>query len=59
MKPMLEPQQDLKGATPESLAKALLHNRRGRERVRGDQAPEKQAAADQASNRVPHLRQRV
>ena len=37
MKPMLEPQKDLKGATPESLAKALLHKRRAGERVAGDQ----------------------
>ena len=59
MKPMLEPQKDLKGATPESLAKALLHKRRAGERVAGDQVPVQQATTDQAGNRVPHLRQRV
>ena len=32
VKPMVEPQKDLKGATPESLAKALLHKRRAGER---------------------------
>ena len=46
---------DLKGVTPELLAKALLHNRRRCERVAGDQVPVKQAATDQAANRVPHF----
>ncbi len=59
VKPMVEPQKDLKGATPESLAKALLHKRRAGERVAGDQVPVQQATTDQAGNRVPHLRQRV
>ena len=39
MKPMIDPQRDLAGATPETLARALLRPLRPR-RVDGDQAGE-------------------
>ena len=60
MKPMLDPARDLAGATPETLAKALLRNRNlrpgpGGKPVRRDQIPVEEPAADEAGDGVPHL----
>jgi len=52
MKPMLNPKRDLKGATPETLAKALfrpLSGRRGKPVVPRN-IPIKQIPADKARN---------
>ena len=60
MKPMLDPQRDLKGATPEKLARALLRPLRprpARKSVVRDQVPVQKVAADQPGDRVPHLRE--
>ena len=62
MKPMLDPKRDLKGATPETLARALLkplrRPRPGAEPVFGYQLPVEQAPADKTRGRAPHLRKR-
>ena len=62
MKPMLDPTRDLKGATPETLARALfrpLRRPRARtEAVFGYQLPVEQVPADKPSGRRPHLRKR-
>ena len=64
MKPMLDPERDLKGATPEKLAAALFRRtkplpvRAGGEPVVGNQVPVKETPTDQPRNRVPHLRKR-
>ena len=58
MRPMLDPRTDLKGATPEKLARALLRPllpRPGSKAVVGNQVAVEKAAADQAGDRVPHL----
>ena len=53
--PKLDPQKDLKGATPETLAKALLTPRhRGKPVVRSQSSVEK-VATDKAGNSVSHL----
>ena len=62
-RPKLDPKVDLKGATPETLARALLRNRNlrpsaGRKPVIGDQVAVEKGPADKPSNRVPHLRKR-
>ena len=63
MKPMLDPQRDLKGATPETLARALfrrvvpLRPRAARKAVVGDQVAVKQVAPDQPSDGITHLRE--
>ena len=54
-KPKLDPGKDLKGATPETLARALLRPRlRGKPVVRNQSSVEK-VATDKPSNRVSHL----
>lgn len=64
-RPKLDPKVDLAGATPESLARALLRpvkplrTRRVRKPVVGDEAATEQPAADEAGNRVPHLDESV
>ena len=63
MRPMLDPKRDLAGATPASLARALLRNRLlppghgGKPVVRDEVAAEK-VSADQPGKRVPHLGER-
>ena len=58
---MLEPERDLKGATPEKLAKALLRQvkplrpRRVRQPVVSDEAAVKKTPADEAGDGIPHL----
>ncbi len=62
MKPMLDQKRDLKGATPETLARALLKPLRGprsrTETVVGYQLPVEQAPADKPRSRASHLRKR-
>ena len=55
MKPMLVPERDLKGATPEKLALALLRPRRARKPIVGDKAAVQEPSADKPGNRFPHL----
>ena len=55
MRLMLDPARDLAGATPETLAKALLRNRNlrpgpGGKPVRRDQSPVEEPAADEAGD---------
>ena len=59
-RPKLDPKVDLAGATPVTLARALLRNRNlrpgpGGKPVRRDQIPVEQPASDKPRNRVPHL----
>ena len=60
-KPMLDPERDLPGATPRTLALALLGQkpkglpRPARKPVVRDQVSVKKVTPDKASNRVPHL----
>ena len=59
MKPMLNPDLDLAGATPETLARALLRPLRPRPRgkpVVSDKVAVQKVASNHAGNRVPHLR---
>lgn len=61
--PVLDPARDLKGATPETLAKALFRRteplrpetRTRRKAVRGDEVPVEKPAADEPGDGVPHL----
>lgn len=55
----LDPEKDLKGATPETLALALLRPRKGGQAVVGGKVAEKQVATDKADNHRPHLRKRI
>lgn len=55
-KPVLNPKEDLKGATPETLAKALLRSSGGRKAVVPDKVSVKKVAADKPGNRSPHLK---
>lgn len=63
MRPMLDPRRDLKGATREKLARALLRNRNlhpgpdGRPVAR-DQAPAEPVPVDQPGNRLSPARKR-
>lgn len=63
-RPKLDPKVDLKGATPEKLARALfrpiepLPGGVG-ESVAGDQVTVEKPPADKAGNRVTHLNKRV
>lgn len=59
MRPMLDPKRDLKGATPETLARALLRPRRAPETVVGDQVEVPKVATDQPGDREAHLRESV
>ena len=64
MKAMLDPKRDLRGATPETLAKALFRRtepfapRPGREPVRGREIGLEEVPADQPRNGVAHLGKR-
>ena len=58
--PVLDPKRDLKGATPETLARALLRQphlgpRARRKPVGADKIPVQEVPADEAGNGVPHL----
>lgn len=63
-KPVLDPQRDLVGATPETLAKALFRRtqplRPGTRRkpVVGNQVAVQETPADEPGDGVPHLRKR-
>lgn len=62
--PVLDPQRDLKGATPEKLAKALFRQTgplppRVRKSVARDQVPVEEVATDEPGDSVPHLNKRV
>ena len=64
-KPMLDPKRDLAGATPETLARALLRpaeglrpGRRGKPVV-GDEIAVEEVTTDQSGDGVPHLRDGV
>lgn len=60
-RPKLDPKRDLAGATPETLALALLGKKpkklpgAGSEPVVGDEAPVEQPPADETGDGVPHL----
>lgn len=62
--PVLVPERDLKGATPETLAAALLRPieplrpAAGRKPVVGDQVAVEKPLADKAGDGIPHLRKR-
>ena len=65
MKPMLDPKRDLKGATPETLARALFRRveplRPPRPRgkpVVGDEVCVEQVPADEPRDGITHLRER-
>ena len=62
--PMLDPQRDLAGATPETLARALLRPaggapRPGGEAVVRDEVAVEEVPADQPRDDGPHLRERA
>ena len=61
-KPMIDPERDLKGATPEKLARALLRNPlRPRTRVKpvaNDGVAVEKIATDEPGDGVPHLGKR-
>ena len=59
--PMLDPKRDLKGATPEKLAKALLHRSvpsEGAKSVVSDKVTVEKVTTNKTGNRLPHLRKR-
>ena len=59
MRPVLDPARDLAGATPETLARALLRPsarpRPGRKAVRSDEVPVEEVPPDELRDEVPHL----
>ena len=61
--PMIDPKRDLKGATPEKLARALLRNknlsRRVGSTVAGKKIPQQKITTDKPRNRVSHRLKRV
>ena len=60
--PMLVPERDLKGATPLTLARALLRPLRpatGRKPVAGDQVAVEKVPTDEAGDGIPHLGKRA
>ena len=63
-RPKLDPKVDLKGATPETLARALLRRveplrpRPAGKAVVGDQVAVEKVATDKPGHRVSHLRKR-
>ena len=54
-KPKLDPEKDLKGATPETLARALLRPRLGGKPVVRNQSSVEKVAADKPGDSVSHL----
>ena len=59
MKAMIDPEKDLKGATPETLARALLRPRSKIKPVASDKGSVEKVAPDKPGDSVPHLRKRV
>ena len=59
MKPMIDPEKDLKGAPPETLARALLRPRSRIKPVANDKGPVEKVAPNKPGDRVPHRRKRV
>ena len=60
-RPNLDPKVDLKGATPETPARALLRNRNlrprpARQAVVGDQVAARKVSSDELGDGIPHLR---
>lgn len=58
-KSKLDPEKDLQGATPETLARALLRPRLRGKTVVCNQSSVKKVATDKPSDSVSHLRKRV
>lgn len=56
MKAMIHPEKDLAGATPETLALALLRAGKVRKPVVGDKVAKQKVTPDKSGNRGPHLR---
>ena len=58
--PMLDPERDLKGATPEKLARALLRSvpSKRAKSVVSDKVTVEKVTTNKPGNRVPHLRKR-
>ena len=59
--PMLDPKRDLKGATPEKLAKALFRRSVPSEAAKSvvsDKVTVEKVTTNKMSNSVPHLRKR-
>ena len=52
---MLDPERDLKGATPETLARALLRPLPAVKPVGADEVAVEEVAPDEAGDGVPHL----
>lgn len=62
MRPVLDPERDLKGATPEELARALFQPsapRRRTEPIIGNEVGVEQVPADHTDDGVTHLREGV
>jgi len=55
----LDPKVDLAGATPETLARALLRPRHTRKPVVRDKPVTEQVASDKPGDGISHLRKRV
>ncbi len=53
---MIDKDRDLKGATPETLAKALLLSSKGRKPVVSDKVSVKQVTANKTGNSGTHLK---
>lgn len=56
-KAMIDKDRDLKGATPETLAKALLRSSLGTKPVVSDKVSVKQVAAHKSGDRGTHLKE--
>ena len=57
-KSMLDPKIDLKGATPETLARALLRPRQGAKPAVRNKVSKQKPAANKLRDSIPHLIQR-
>ncbi|MYB35451.1 MAG: hypothetical protein F4X92_10130 [Gammaproteobacteria bacterium] len=55
----LDPKVDLAGATPETLARALLRPRHGGKPVARNKAISHEVVADKSGDSVPHLRKGI
>ena len=60
MRPMIDRERDLKGATPELLAKALMNALPGQRRkpIVPDEVPVGEPVTDKSADRKPHLDKR-
>lgn len=56
-KAMIDKERDLKGATPETLAKALLRPCQGRKPVVPDKVPVEKVASHKSGNGETHLKE--